>query len=83
MTQQLKQANFMLPLQLFKEIQKYLAKDEINDIVIDAFDKELKRRKFKSALNSAFGIWKDRKDIKSTRSYVRSLRKERKFDWGR
>lgn len=77
--QQLKQAQFLLPLQLIREFQKYVPKEEQAIIVMDAMDKELKRRKLKSALNSAFGIWKDRKDIKNTRSYVRSLRKERKF----
>lgn len=54
------------PFKMTKEIEEFLAKE-----------KEEKRQKRKAALKKLFGIWKDRKDIKDSASYVAEMRKPR------
>lgn len=39
-----------------------------------------KQTKFEEALDSVTGMWKDRRDIDSTESYVRSLRQSNRLE---
>jgi hypothetical protein len=73
-----KQANFTLPEDLLKELKSAVPKGEQSRVVGEALRNELKRIKFKRALQTSFGAWKgDRHpDLESgTRRFVRSLRK--------
>ena len=62
-------------------ITKY-GKPKVKVIKYEDVDKdvEIKRRR---ALNEAFGIWKDRKDITDSVKYARKLRKEAGSRYGK
>ncbi len=73
-----KQANFTLPEDLLEELKKTIPKGEQSKVVGEALRNELKRIKFKKAVEAGFGAWKDAKHpelVKGARSFVRSLRK--------
>lgn len=73
-----KQANFTLPEDLLKELKQAVPKGEQSKVVGEALRNELKRIKFKKALQTSFGAWKDERHptlAKGTRLFVRSLRK--------
>lgn len=79
MSSSLKQVQFLLPRLLLDEFRQLIPRGEQSQVVIEALDRELKRRKLKLSLQQAFGAWKHRKDLGSTHSLVRRLRKERVF----
>lgn len=73
-----RQANFTLPEDLLEELKRTVPKGEQSKVVGDALRHELKRIRFKKALQSSFGAWK--KGVhpelaKGTPRFVRSLRK--------
>ena len=73
-----KQANFTLPEDLLDELKRAVPKGEQSKVVGEALRNELKRIKFKKALQASFGAWKNDKHpdlAKGTRRFVRSLRK--------
>ena len=73
-----KQANFTLPEDLLDELKRTVPKGEQSKVVGDALRHELKRIRFKKALQSSFGVWKQDAHpelTKGTRRLVRSLRK--------
>ncbi|TLY22433.1 MAG: hypothetical protein E6K68_02970 [Nitrospirae bacterium] len=73
-----RQANFTLPEDLLKELKRAVPKGEQSKVVGEALRNELKRIKFKKALRTSFGAWKDGRHpdlAKGTRLFVRSLRK--------
>jgi metal-responsive CopG/Arc/MetJ family transcriptional regulator len=73
-----KQANFTLPEDLLDELKRTVPKGEQSKVVGDALRHELKRIRFKKALQDSFGVWKQRAHpelTKGTRRFVRSLRK--------
>nr|MBI3613473.1 hypothetical protein [Nitrospirota bacterium] len=73
-----KQANFTLPEDLLEELKKTVPKGEQSKVVGEALRNELKRIKFKQALQRSFGAWKGRKHpelAKGARHFVRSLRR--------
>jgi hypothetical protein len=73
-----RQANFTLPGDLLDELKRTVPKGEQSKVVGDALRHELKRIRFKKALQSSFGTWKKRAHpelTKGTRRFVRSLRK--------
>jgi hypothetical protein len=77
-----KQANFTLPEDLLVELKRTIPKGEQSKVVSEALRNELKRIKFKKALQTSFGAWKDEKHpelAKGTRRFVRSLRKSRRL----
>ena len=73
-----KQANFTLPEDLLNELKRAVPKGEQSKVVGEALRNELTRIKFKKALQTSFGAWKDERHpdlAKGTRLFVRSLRK--------
>jgi Arc/MetJ-type ribon-helix-helix transcriptional regulator len=73
-----KQANFTLPADLLDELKQMVPKGEQSKVVRDALRHELKRIRFKKALQSSFGAWKKGAHPElagGTRRFVRSLRK--------
>ena len=73
-----RQANFTLPEDLLDELKRTVPKGEQSKVVGDALRHELKRIRFKKALQSSFGAWKKGAHpelAKGTRRFVGSLRK--------
>jgi metal-responsive CopG/Arc/MetJ family transcriptional regulator len=73
-----RQANFTLPEDLLNELKKTVPKGEQSRVVGEALRHELKRIKFKKALQNSFGVWTPSAHpelAKGTRRFVRSLRK--------
>lgn len=58
-------------------------KTTVSDLVRNALNRVYGQKRKKTdklkALNEAFGIWKNRKDISSTEEYIRTLRKNTRF----
>ena len=73
-----KQANFLLSEEVLEELRHSVAKREQSQFVEAALQKELKRLRLQSALESGFGIWKDTDHPELTAGtdrFVRNLRK--------
>jgi len=73
-----RQANFTLPEALLEELKRTVPKGEQSKVVGEALQNELKRIRFKKALQTSFGAWKAEKHpelAKGTRRFIRSLRK--------
>ncbi|MBM4121519.1 MAG: hypothetical protein FJ249_02860 [Nitrospira sp.] len=73
-----KQANFTLPEDLLEELKKTVPKGEQSKVVGEALRNELKRIKFKQALQRSFGTWKGQEHpelARGARHFVRSLRR--------
>jgi hypothetical protein len=73
-----RQANFTLPEELLDELRRAVPKGEQSKVVGDALRHELKRIKFKKAVQLSFGAWAKgaHPDLAGgTRRFVRSLRK--------
>ncbi|MGQ0666909.1 MAG: hypothetical protein ACT4O4_07735 [Nitrospiraceae bacterium] len=73
-----RQANFTLPEDLLQELKKTVPKGEQSKVVGNALRHELKRIKFKKALQSSFGAWRKGSHpelARGTRRFVRSLRR--------
>lgn len=71
------QANFILPVDLLKELRRNVPKGEQSKVVSAALRKELKRIEFKAALGECFGAWSKggHPELKKgIGSYIRSLR---------
>lgn len=73
-----KQANFLIPEDLLHDLREIVPRGEQSQVVTEALRRELKRRKLKMALEKNFGAWGTRKDLGSTASFVRRLRRERR-----
>lgn len=73
-----RQANFTLPEELLEELRRTVPKGEQSKVVGDALRHELKRIRFKKALEGSFGAWKQQAHpelVKGARPFVRALRK--------
>ena len=73
-----KQANFLLPEELLDELKRTVKKREQSKFVTEALRKELKRMKFKKALESCFGAWthEDHPELRAgSSSFIKELRK--------
>lgn len=73
-----KQANFTLPGDLLAEFKRAVPKGQQSRVVAEALRHELKRIKFRTALEGSFGAWQmDRHPelTGGTRRFVRALRK--------
>lgn len=77
--QEARQANFLIPEDVLKDLRQMVPRGEQSVVVTEALRRELKRRKMKMALEGSFGAWGMRRDLGSTRSFVRRLRRERHF----
>ncbi len=72
------QANFTLPKDLIEELKRAVPKGEQSKVVGEALRNELKRIRFKKALQTSFGAWKQERHpelAKGARQLVRALRK--------
>ncbi len=73
-----KQANFLLPEDLLKDLKNNVPRMEQSKVVAEALKKELKRIKLKRALEESFGVWKnsDHPELADgTDKYIRRTRK--------
>jgi hypothetical protein len=73
-----RQANFTLPADLLEELKRTVPKGEQSRVVGEALRNELKRIRFRRALERSFGAWKKSRHsalARGTRRFVRSLRK--------
>lgn len=55
-----RQANFLLPEDLFEDLKRHVAAREQSRFVVTALKKELKRLELKKAVDACFGAWKDK-----------------------
>lgn len=69
-----KQANFLIPTEVLAELRALVPRGEQSVVVSDALRRELKRRKLQIALQKSFGAWGARKDLGTTRNFIRKLR---------
>lgn len=74
-----KQANFLIPEEVLRDLRRWVPWGEQSQVVTEALRRALKRRKMESALQKSFGAWGRRPELGSTRSFVRKLRRERRF----
>lgn len=79
MSTAVKQANFLLPEDLIEDLRRLVPRGEQSQVVTLALRNELKRRQLQATLGTAFASWGKRPLMGTTRSFVRKLRKERKF----
>jgi hypothetical protein len=73
-----KQANFTLPEDLLDELKRTVPKGEQSKVVGQALRNELKRIKFKKALEKSFGAWKAGEHpelAQGSRRFIHSLRR--------
>lgn len=73
-----RQANFTLPEDLLEELRRTVPKGEQSKVVGEALRNELKRIKFRKAVEVTFGAWRAGKHPElsnGTRRFIRSLRK--------
>ena len=78
-----RQANFTLPEALLEELKRMVPKGEQSKVVGEALRNELKRMRFKKALQTSFGAWKQEKHpelAKGARRFVRALRKSSRMN---
>ena len=78
-----RQANFMLPEDLLEELRKTVPKGEQSKVVGEALRNELRRLKFRKAVVTSFGVWKQARHpelAKGARRFVRSLRRSRRME---
>lgn len=76
-----RQANFTLPGDLLDELRRTVPKGDQSRVVGEALRNELKRLRFKKALNASFGAWRASRHPElagGARRFVRSLRKSRR-----
>jgi len=74
----LKQANFALPAELMDELRCTIPRGEQSKVVAEALRKELKRLKFRQALEHTFGAWQEEKHPEleqGAEQYIRGLRR--------
>ena len=72
-----KQANFLLPEELLKELHDSVPRGKHSEVVTEALRKELKRLKFRKAITATFGSWKNQNHPElhnGTDRYIRALR---------
>jgi hypothetical protein len=80
-----RQANFTLPESLLEELKRTVPKGEQSKVVGEALRNELKRLRFKRALQTSFGAWKQEKHpelakAKGARPFVRAMRKSTRMN---
>ncbi len=73
----MKQANFLIPDDVLSDFRREVPRGEQSKVVSQALQQALKKRRLQRALTESFGAWGARKDLGSTKSFVRELRKER------
>ncbi len=77
-----RQANFTLPGDLLDELRRTVPKGDQSRVVGEALRNELKRLRFKQALDASFGAWRAGRHPElagGPRRFIRSLRKSRRL----
>lgn len=72
-----RQANFILPVDLIEELRRSVPRREQSKMVAEALRKELKRIRFRRALDESFGAWSEEPHPELEQGvarYVRELR---------
>ena len=75
----IEQANFRLSREVLKNLRKAVPHGKQSRFVEEAIQKEIKRCQFLKAVESSFGAWGKRKDLGTTRQFIRKLRRGRRF----
>lgn len=80
----MKRSQIYLPLEQWRllSILSDQSHESISELIRKSIDSTYKRGKsvdFGKALAASFGIWKDRKDLPSTETYIRRLRRDRRL----
>jgi len=78
MSEPLRQANFLLPVDLLEELRRTVPRGQQSRVVGEALRSELRRLRFRQAARDAFGAWKlgaHPELSRGTRRFVRSLRR--------
>lgn len=78
MAQPMRQANFLLPVELLEELRRAAPRGQQSRIVGEALRNELRRLRFRTAVTDSFGAWKASTHpelARGTRRFVRSLRR--------
>ncbi|MBI2340212.1 MAG: hypothetical protein HYU99_07610 [Deltaproteobacteria bacterium] len=75
----IEQANFRLSREVLKSLRKAVPHGRQSRFVEEAIQKEIKRRQFLKAVESSFGAWGERKDLGTTRQFIRKLRRGRRL----
>ena len=73
-----RQANFTLPSDIIEELRHSVPRGEQSRVVADALRRELKRLRFRRALENSFGAWQneDHQELEQgTKSYIRQSRR--------
>jgi len=73
-----RQANFTLPGDLLDELKRIVPRGEQSRVVGEALRNELKRIRFRQAVEASFGAWTAARHpelAKGTRRFVRALRR--------
>jgi len=78
MTITTKQANFLLPEDLLKELKKAVPGRQQSKVVAEALRKELKQLKLKKTIQDSFGAWKDKDHPELKEGTEEFVRKQRK-----
>ncbi len=77
-----RQANFTLPDELLEDLKRTVPRGEQSRVVSEALRNELKRIKFRRALDERFGAWRGQHHpelAQGARRLVRKLRKSKRF----
>ncbi len=78
-----RQANFTLPEDLLEELKRTVPRGDQSKVVGEALRNELKRLRFRRAVETSFGAWKTAKHpglAGGSRRFVRALRKSTRRD---
>lgn len=73
-----RQANFLLPVDIIEELRRSVPKREQSKVVAEALRKELKRLAFRRALGRSFGAWSEQPHPELDQGvdpYIRELRR--------
>jgi len=77
-----RQANFTLPEELLEDLKRTVPRGDQSRVVSAALRNELKRIKFRRALDESFGAWRRPQHpelAQGTRRLVRKLRRSARF----
>ena len=78
-TETLKRINVTFPIPLLEELRRYVPRRERNRFIVEATEKELRRRRLLRALRDSAGAWSDEDHpdlmtVEDVNRYVRRLR---------
>jgi hypothetical protein len=78
-TETLKRINVTFPVSLLEELRRYVPRRERSKFIVEATEKELKRRRLLRALRDSAGAWSDEDHpdlmtVDDVNRYVRKLR---------